>query len=134
LEGEGGIGKTRLIEEFRRSVGSEAGFGIGYCLEYVRAPYLPFSEIFGQIGLQWPATPAVNGRDATAEDKLAHFSSIAAALQKYAGRRPLILVIEDVQWADDATIDLVQHLCHSVRNARIQLLLTCRSDALQCRT
>ncbi len=112
LEGDAGIGKTRLIEEFRAALPRAAGFGVGYCLEYVRAPYLPFNDVFAQLGLQTPTTPAESGHGISTEDKLLHFSAIATALQKYAARRPLAIVIEDIQWADDASIELIHHLGH----------------------
>ena len=131
LEGDAGIGKTRLIEEFRGKLPRDVGFGVGCSLEYVRAPYLPFNDVFAQLGLQAPATPAESGHGISSEDKLLHFSAIASALQKYAARRPLAIVIEDIQWADDASIELIHHLGHALRKARVLLVLSCRSDALQ---
>jgi DNA-binding CsgD family transcriptional regulator/tetratricopeptide (TPR) repeat protein len=131
VEGDSGIGKTRLLEELRAAIVAEAGFGLGCCLEYARAPYQPFNDIFGQLGRDFPIAARSSERDVISEEKLAHFSSIAAALAKYATRRPLVIVIEDIQWADDATIELVQYICRSLRNERIALFLTVATDALR---
>jgi DNA-binding CsgD family transcriptional regulator/tetratricopeptide (TPR) repeat protein len=131
IEGDSGIGKTRLLEEFRTATASEAGFGLGCCLEYARAPYQPLNDVFGQLGLQIPGAPKPDRTGVTPDDKLAHFSSIAAALAKCAARRPLVIAIEDLQWADDATIELIQYVCRALRSAPIQLLVTMNTDALR---
>src|SRR5579864_5662878 len=53
--GDAGIGKTRLVGEFRKLIAAEgAQFAIGRCLEDIRAPYTPFQEIFENLFLTQP--------------------------------------------------------------------------------
>lgn len=132
IEGDAGIGKTRLIDEFVASLPDHAASAaVGCCLEYVRAPYLPFNELFAELGLSLPSVPAAGEQNTGTEDKLAHFLAIAVMLQKRARRLPLVMIVEDVQWADDATLELVQHLCHELQGERVMLILSCRSDAVR---
>src|SRR5690606_14601124 len=56
------------------------------------------------------------------------FAAVLAALDRATG--PTILVLEDLHYADEATLDLVRYLARHVRRMRALVLLTYRDDAL----
>lgn len=129
IEGEAGIGKSRLIAEFTANISHDATVAVGRCSEQVRAPYLPFVEI---VELLDPRSrlPALKPRrqGLLSEEKWAYFGAVVDMLRAQSARRPLALVIEDVQWADNASIDLLQFLFSRLRASRCLLIVTLRTD------
>ncbi len=61
------------------------------------------------------------------------FELLLGFLGRLAARSPVVLVIEDLHWADEATRDLVAYLVHSLGDERLLLLATVRSDDLHRR-
>ncbi|MES1259796.1 MAG: tetratricopeptide repeat protein, partial [Gemmatimonadota bacterium] len=62
------------------------------------------------------------------EDRRRLFHSFTEAIRALARVQPLLLVIEDVHWSDDATLDLMLHVARNIGTASIALVLTFRSD------
>jgi predicted ATPase len=58
------------------------------------------------------------------------FDAVAGLLEAIARRRPLLFVLEDVQWADPLTLGLIRHAVRASHGARLTLLLTARDDAI----
>jgi DNA-binding CsgD family transcriptional regulator len=117
VAGEAGIGKTRLASEIGRRA-SEAGFVVllGRSLDLIgtELPYQPFVDALGPLG--------AHGADAATQ--LSVFERTLALL---VDRAPILLVLEDVHWADTSTLDLVVFLAHNVGDERILLLTTYRA-------
>jgi DNA-binding CsgD family transcriptional regulator/tetratricopeptide (TPR) repeat protein len=122
LGGEAGIGKTVLVRRFRDLVERSARTVHGACdaLSTPR-PLGPFLEVAAQ--LEGPRrSDAADGRgdrDRLFRDFLAN---LAAADQ------PLVVVLEDLHWADEATLDLLRYLGRRVGESRALLIVTYRSD------
>jgi class 3 adenylate cyclase len=99
--GEAGIGKTRLAQELIASVGDEATVLVGRCVSYGEgATYLPLADMISGVG------DLIAGADSTGEIALEtrkRFEQLAAA-------RPLVLVFEDVHWAEPTLLDLIEYL------------------------
>jgi DNA-binding SARP family transcriptional activator len=103
--GEPGIGKTRLARELVAGVGDEATVLVGRCVSYGEgATYLPLREMLAQAG----------GR---LEEIIGDVGSIGEQLlvvrrffEGRAGERPLVLVFDDVHWAEPALLDLVEQI------------------------
>ena len=146
--GDAGIGKTRLVGEFRKLVAAEgAQFALGRCLEDIRAPYTPFQEIFEKLFLAQPSTESSvsasshklkvpNSIAALAEhvdspDKLREFAAIARRLKQKTSETTVVIVIEDVHWADAASLELLEYLQREVPAISIQIVLTLRPDAMR---
>jgi predicted ATPase/transcriptional regulator with XRE-family HTH domain len=146
LAGEAGIGKTRLAQEV--SVHAwERGFHVasGRCYEAQGGvPFYPFLEALGTLYEEAPE--GARGRWPYLERLLPdHFPSQPAAapsgnqeeLQKLlravngfvrdtAATRPVALFIDDLHWADEASLDLLQHLARHTRADRVLLVGTYR--------
>jgi DNA-binding NarL/FixJ family response regulator len=159
--GEAGIGKTRLAEAFAASVaGSGARVMTGACLELGAAiPYLPFAEMLRELlrdlpeaeraRLLGPARTVIDpmlppalrstpgratspaGEARSAAGRLAVFEGLLGLTGRLADAAPLLVVLEDIQWADSASLDLVTYLSRNVRDARVLLLMTARSGGIE---
>jgi DNA-binding SARP family transcriptional activator len=148
--GEAGIGKTRLAQELAHSVEAEATVLTGRCLSYGEGiTYWPVREIVEQ---------ATGGRDirelldgsADAEVVAARLESAIGtgtggavseevfwALRKLAEtlarELPLVLVFEDVHWAEPTLLDLIEHLAEWVRDAAVLIVCLARPELLDGR-
>jgi DNA-binding CsgD family transcriptional regulator len=156
VSGEAGIGKSRFVRaivERARSLGFLTLQGA--CFEADRAhPYAPlldlvrtlsstrsaaFAEhcfapagselvtLFPELRSTFPETPARPALDPE-EDRRRLFHSFTEAVHALGGVQPVLLVIEDVHWSDDATLDLLLHLARRISADPTALILTFRSD------
>ena len=149
VAGEAGIGKSRLLGEFSASVSDEARILVGYCVDYgaLDVPYAPVATVLralvedlgadavleaagsGRTALSGFLDRATDEADARAADRLNE--AIASVLETVARERPLVVLIEDLHWADPATLDLVRFLARAPMAAPMLLLLTFRSDEVR---
>lgn len=160
LAGDAGVGKTRLLSELRDRA-EAAGWQVyaGHCLDFGDSalPYLPFSEILERVSTSRPAVvdeiaavyPALSrllpGRrtlDAgggAADDDTARMaradllSAFHVLLETAAAESPLLLVIEDVHWADASTRDMLSYLFTRPFDAPVTLVASYRADDLHRR-
>jgi DNA-binding CsgD family transcriptional regulator/tetratricopeptide (TPR) repeat protein len=125
VAGEAGIGKTRLATELGRRAG-DAGFEVllGRSIDLVgtELPYQPFVEALRPLG----EPRQVDGQ--TPGSQLRVFENTLALLTDRAADAPVLLVLEDLHWADTSTLDLVVFLAHSLGDHAILLLATYRAD------
>jgi tetratricopeptide (TPR) repeat protein len=156
VSGEAGIGKTRLTEEAAAEAHDRGTATLlGRCLEAEQAvPWLPLLEVLEQLAGQLPdeellallgdagpevtrVVPSLRRRfpelppplDLPAEQaRHLLYSSLRDVLLRLAAVRPLLLVLEDLHWADSATLTLLEHLVDRLETARILVLGTYRSD------
>jgi predicted ATPase len=125
IAGEAGIGKTRLASELaaRASLaGCEVLLGRAIDLVGTELPYQPFVEALRPLGDRWQV-----GRRAAGSQRQA-FEETLAVLTERAAAAPVLLVLEDLHWADTSTIDLVVFLAHNVADRPLLLLATYRAD------
>jgi DNA-binding CsgD family transcriptional regulator len=152
VSSEPGLGKSRLCAELAEAA-RQAGFAVltGHCLDGGGGlPYLPFAEIvecaaasFGAADLRIMAGASAGPlaliapglRDALgdaasppqtgSQDRHALFAALRDVLDRASRMVPLLLVIEDADWADEATMLLLRHLVRVVASRRILLVITC---------
>ena len=125
VAGEAGIGKTRLASELAaraRDAGFEVLLGRSIDLVGTELPYQPFVEALRPLG----EPPA--GRRAGGGLAAAGVRGDARLLSERAAAAPVLLVLEDLHWADTSTLDLVVFLAHNLDDRRVLLLATYRAD------
>ncbi len=157
LQGEAGIGKTRLASDFAGWAQAQgADVLAGRALQTGRQlPYQPLIDVLRHrleqehapddlVSDVWLAElarllPELRDRSPdlpvpSTDEALGHsrlFEAVARLLQGWAARRPLVLFLDDMQWADTATLDLLLYLAQSLaaQPAPILLLLNLRTGA-----
>jgi tetratricopeptide (TPR) repeat protein len=129
VAGEPGIGKTRLVHHFAAAalVAQGATVLLGRCSEEPLAPFEPFAEALAQAGVADVLEPG-DSDDAGARHRL--FDAVDAALADLAASVPLLLVIDDLHWADRGTLLLTSFLLRSSRSAPMLVLGTYRDTEL----
>ncbi|HYG86024.1 MAG TPA: AAA family ATPase [Azospirillum sp.] len=137
LKGEPGLGKSALVSELIRTVASRAGAVLlGHAYEVERdQPFGPWIEALDGLPLlEATAAGAVPdlGRhnDVTlARERL--FASIVETVSDRARQRPpVLLVLEDIHWLDEASAALLHHVVRAVRRASVMVVLTAREGEL----
>jgi predicted ATPase/DNA-binding winged helix-turn-helix (wHTH) protein len=149
VAGEPGIGKSRLCSELAAEAG-EVGMTVmlGHCSEHEAVPLLPFVEILESytgggdgpeelralMGDEGPELarmlPSLRrlipdlAQPRELPPKQARrllFDSVRNFIARRSREHPVLLIVEDLHWADDSTLDLFSHL--SARHAELSLLL-----------
>jgi tetratricopeptide (TPR) repeat protein len=144
--GEAGVGKTRLINEFlahAKKMGAEVLSG--WCLSEAAIPYFPFTEAFNtymsvtidakakstmtkQLGIigwlkgagltkepqELFSTPEIE-RDKT-------FEAVTRVFVQLSAQKPLVLFLDDLQWADHLSLALVHYLSRKCRSSRLLII------------
>ncbi len=123
LSGEAGGGKTSLLAEAARRAGSDVQWLWGACEPMLSPP--PLGALIDLLDRLPPSLGAAVRAGRHTPDILA---GMLALLRE--SRQPLVLVIDDAQWADGATLDLVRYLGRRIDSTRALLVLSYRSDAL----
>lgn len=149
--GEAGIGKTRLLEDFRRVAreGRARTLVTSECLERAQQPFGPLRELVGNLlpGLPTRAlpedvartlqqlTPEVRGQQTSspivALDKAQVFSALIALLQLACLKQAVIFTIEDLQWADPSTLEFLTYVAPRMATLRLMILATYRSEEVK---
>ena len=125
LLGPAGVGKSRLVAEFKRDVGDRARIVTGRCLHYGEGiTYWPLVEVLLQLGAD---AEAVLGMPTPAEAAVA----TRHVLETEALERPLVVVFDDIQWAEPTFLELVEHIVDWSRGAAIFLLCVARPELLE---
>ena len=146
--GAPGIGKSRLIGEFIEGRG-DAGYVVGHCLAYGDGiTYWPLVEIVKQIAggdarsvaalvpedgaLVAEGIAAAVGQSEGATSPEETFWAVRKLLEALARDRPLIVVLEDFDWAEPTFLDLVEYVL-GFASAPILVLAVARPDLLERR-
>ena len=123
VSGEAGIGKSSLVEAVRARLPAEGRMFVGYCDDLATPRTLgPFRDLVGSVGAEL-SRAVTDGHD---RDRL--LSALRAELDW--PEHPAVLVIEDVHWADDATLDALRYLIRRIGSLPAVLVLTYRDDEL----
>ena len=136
IGGEPGIGKSRIAREFSRSAHERGAIVLfGRCLEEPLLPYQPFVEALRPLGSQLPPElTAGSGADSAdahgggARWRL--FEAVDALLGSVGQGAPVLLALDDLQWADRPALALLGHLLRSSQPAPLLVLGTHRSSDL----
>jgi serine/threonine protein kinase len=152
ITGGAGMGKTTLVEEFLNLPETLLTYALicrGQAVEHRGSgeAYLPILDALtpvvmhpgsglhdsirvhapawlGQFPAAFPDTKAA--QTAPTQERLAR--ELGDALSAAAATRPIVLVIEDLHWADPSTVDLLRTLAHRTRRAGLLIVATCRAE------
>ena len=144
--GTAGVGKTRLTAELAAEVRDYATVLTGRCLAYGDGiTYWPLAELLRAFGGDAAVAEAVRddpdadlvverlrtlvaGGDGPAEELFWAARRLFEALGR---RRPLVVVLEDIHWAEATLLDLVEHISRWSQGAPILLLCVARPELLE---
>jgi len=122
LTGEAGVGKTAVLRRFARDAGPRARVLWGACDPlFTPRPLAPFVDIAGQAG---GVLAELVGRDARPHQIL------PVLLHELSGGKPTVAVVEDVHWADEASLDLLVLVSRRVEHTSALVIASLRYDEL----
>ena len=125
LLGTAGVGKSRLVAEFLPQV--DARTLRGRCLHYGEGiTYFPLVEVLLQLGED---ADAILTLPSPAEIQL----SARRRLEQASEREPLVIVFDDIQWAEPTFLDLIEHVSDFARGVPLFLLCVARPELLDQR-
>jgi predicted ATPase len=157
LSGEPGIGKTTLAASFAVDTAAEPGVSVlyGRCDEELFVPYQPWTEALGPLVAQasdelirahvdacgavlgrvvpelWRRSasytvPASSGSDES--DRALLFAAVVDLLERTSQESALVVLLDDLHWADAATVQLLRHVLTANRSLRVLLVATFRDS------
>jgi len=145
VSGEAGVGKSRLLSHFQASITATRSVCVlTRCVEFVQTPLSPLHDLLSQLAVRASAQDVA----ATAHivDQLefarsaerpnpdvpveALFNAIDDVFARHALRRTVVLLIEDLQWADRSTIAFLSYLADRVARRRSLVVATYRSEEI----
>lgn len=156
VSGEAGVGKTRLVSEFLDHAKRDGAKVLtGWCLSEAAIPYFPFTEAFNaylstlrderakstlnkQLGIAgWLRGPMLR-REAEKVEFLSTpeierdrtFEAAANALLQLSDQEPTVLFLDDLHWADQLSLTLLNYLSRKCRNSHLLIIGTYRPEEL----
>ena len=155
VSGDAGVGKTRLVSELAARA-AERGFLVlsGRCAELGDSiPYLPLADalregaagpaaaplaealaarpVLSRLLPDRPPDPADGEISGLAQQQL--FGAVLGLLAELAATRPVLLILEDLHWADRSTRDLITFLSRVLHREQVAVVVTFRTDDLHRR-
>jgi len=158
--GPGGVGKSRLVEEFRDNVKDEALVLAGHCLPYGESiTFWPMVQLVRRAAKAAATDPPETVRAKLEElvgEEEGHaritsylaqmlgigpgagspveiFWALRRLLEILAGDKPLVVIVDDLHWAEPALLDAIEHVADEVRGAPLLLVCMAREELLEHR-
>jgi predicted ATPase len=130
IGGEAGVGKTALAESLAYEAATWGALVLtGRCYDLMETPpYGPWTEIRDHAPVIPDLPPLPSAVTSTAASQAELFREALASFAALAARQPLVLILDDLQWADPASLDLLRFLARSVVSLPILLLATYRAE------
>jgi len=148
VDGDPGIGKTRLVAELARAVEVEGALVLwGHCDEEPVAPFQPFAEALGayfqalsadrishmpdwqltelaRLVLRLREYAPLDEDDAgdPESERYRFFEAVAATLNELSSGGTMLLVVDDLHWADQPTLLLLRHVLRSIDAGRLGII------------
>ena len=152
LGGDGGVGKSRLVRDLKQEA-TTRGLRVieGRCSSTESSvPYAPLmdalrfrisrgeeqavGEMLGPLrAVLAPLFPQLDNDPAPSAEPAERdrpFDLIFRVLERLASDEPMLLILEDVHWADQTSLELLHHLAHRAPSLRMLIIATYRSDEL----
>ncbi len=120
VSGEAGIGKSSLLEAWSNEARTDARVLVGWCDDFLTSRTLgPLRDISRETGGDLAAAIAGADTEGVLDALLAELDNPL---------RPTVLVVEDVHWADDATLDVLRYVGRRVERLPAVMVMTYRAD------
>jgi oligopeptide transport system substrate-binding protein len=158
ISGEAGVGKTRLVEEFASRIRWQGVRVLwGRCYEFERLlPYQPISEalravlptlttaeladsapwtvaevarLVPQMAEHYPDLEVASSTDVT-QEQARLFDGVACFLSQLSSHQALLVVVEDLHWASESTLQMLHYLARHLAGYHVLLLGTLRAEAV----
>lgn len=153
ISGEAGIGKSRLVRELRQRLHLDANLLQGSCFEADRSlPYGPIADLLRALFTTLPPADrsalltgemlrllpelkddihdrSLPSGDGEQEKRRLH-QALIQLFSRLSDKQPLLLIVEDIHWCDDASLEFLLMLTRQVNTQRMLLLLTYRDDEI----
>jgi len=129
LDGEAGVGKTRLAEAARdlAEAGGARTVWSATMRDLAAPPLWPWEQVLRALGLPAPAAGAEGDDPATARFRLCQ--QIADAVLEASRQRPLLVVLDDLQWADTLSLHVLRLIATRLHRRRCVVITTrCTPD------
>jgi class 3 adenylate cyclase/tetratricopeptide (TPR) repeat protein len=149
VAGQPGIGKSRLLAQIAERVHADGALVLaGACDSDLAVPYQPFAVAFGEhpstddelasavttgggpLGPLFPARRAGRFDDAGPAARFELFEAVVRLVDRLAHDQPVVLVLEDLQWATPPTVQLLRHLVRHATDVRMLILASYRVEDL----
>ncbi len=132
ISGGAGVGKTSLAEALCKTVAHQGPRVLtGRCYDQSETPpYGPWTEIRAGFLNEKDIPPLPNALYTNAQSSHQFFIEVRDFFTAATEKQPLIVLLEDVQWADAASLDLLRFLARSPISLRTLLIVTYRPDEL----
>lgn len=123
LSGEAGIGKTSLIKQFYKEKKKDCKIYQGTCdALFTPRPLAPVFDIIWQISTNTPKS------DVHSLDRTLLFNHLFYELEQQ--EKPSIIIIEDIHWADEATLDFIKFFARRIIRIHCLLILSYRDNEI----
>ncbi|MCX8173513.1 MAG: tetratricopeptide repeat protein [Thermoplasmata archaeon] len=142
ITGETGIGKTRLMEEFCKIAENE-GFRILFsrCIDTKAAPFLPLYDAFRHLEAERTLEPVPLGLFMLGEisteklyyaerERARKLESFLRKFEQLAAEKPVVFVIDDLQWADSGTLSFLHYLSRNISKVSMVCLAAYATEFL----
>jgi DNA-binding CsgD family transcriptional regulator len=140
IGGEAGIGKTALADVLCREAARQGALVLtGRCFDLAETP--PYGSWI-DLCARYPSSPALpklpaafaeRGTVGSVSSQMALFVQVQDFLTALTLQRPVVLLLDDLHWADPASLDLLRFLLPTLASAPLLILTTYRSDELAAR-
>ena len=150
VAGPPGLGKSRLVAQVAdRAHGDGALVLAGVCDSDLAVPYHPFAVAFeavasadedlagavtdgiGALGRLFPSRRPAGPDDAAPSARFELFEAVVDLLARLSGTSPVVLVLDDLQWADQPSVQLLRHVLDRATHQHLLVVLTVRPDEVE---
>ncbi|GAA1981988.1 BTAD domain-containing putative transcriptional regulator [Amycolatopsis minnesotensis] len=127
IEGEAGIGKSELLAEALADAG-ERGCQLAWAVAEELGRRFPLQVISACLGLDTADGPLAGDHD-DGDPVMSTVDTLLAMVDELCARAPLVLVVDDLQWADEASVLMWHRLCAATRQQPLLLVAATRPAA-----
>ena len=134
INGVAGIGKTSLALAYQTAVQDKGmRFITGHCYRQGASPFLPWLELLQALGtdIERETLPEPFGSAPPAQSALQLTQAVVEYLQTAVTRQPLIFILDDLHWADQDSLNLLEKVTRNIQQTPLLIIATYRSEEVQ---